>query len=969
MMVGTGITMIALLVTAPLLQGASQAGASELGPRAKVEPFKLSARPSNRLSPAGTQAGKPPIESSYYYDGKRVVLERSDSELSVRFVSDRSSRSSGALVHAVSSAARVRAASSLRGLSMQSVTLPRAGRASLDDLLAGLRAKSSVEFAYPAWIDPETGERLLPTDEVVAGLRRGASPARIERALEARGLAIEQSITYSSDEYVLRLVDPKHSDPLSVSRELFESGLARWAEPNFVQQWHKDFVPDDPLFAQQWALQNTGQTGGVVGADARLTGAWDIERGKPSITIAVIDDGVQLSHPDLAPNIYTNKQEIPGNHIDDDHDGFVDDLHGWNFVADNNQVGPLGTGENGDNHGTAVAGVAAARGNNSIGISGACPQCTILPVKISSENEWASDADIADAIRYAASKADVLNLSWGGDEPSAAIALAIEYAVTNGRNGKGAIPVAAAGNDASGFVDYTLADIPAGTYRFRWSYSKDFDDTFPVGDDTAWLSWARFDGGSIENFEQATGGLPLGWTTGGDAGSSWSIVDDPAHADESRCWSHSAKAGKISNNQTTYIETVRTFPQEGDLVFDAFVSSEEGRFHFITGDSTPWPLDGLILWVDQGDDGTYDWESEMLSGVPPSGLSFPASFGPTIAVGASSELDCRDAYSRFGPPLDLVAPSGGGLAPGIVTTDRTGKAGYAPGSYYPYFGGTSSTSPLTAGVAGLILSRNPGLTEQQVEQILEGSADKVEPDLAQYDSNGHSDRYGFGRLDAEQALEATPLPATISFSRPRLRVIEGQRATITIRRTGDLSLPATARLTTIGETAKAKRDFAKVTRTIDFVPNQRSQTITVETYDNDLHQRNRKLYLKLSSSSPGASLASPSIETLTIVDNDPRFGEIAAARLSRDLFDRSQAQKVYVDLRFEHASGRLELVLSRKKEGRWKLIRRVDEVGDFKGSYTLSLSRLFAGKPMKAGAYRLRLRADENSKELAFRIR
>src|SRR5262249_32548401 len=161
----------------------------------------------------------------------------------------------------------------------------------------------------------------------------------------------------------------------------------------FLEDVLKDAVPNDPLFPQQWHLNNTGQGGGTPGADVKAPAAWDLTTGSSSIVIAVVDDGVEKTHPDLAANIFVNSHEIPGNGIDDDGNGYIDDVNGWDFSGNDNDASPGAS----DFHGTSVAGVAAGRGNNGIGVTGACQTCRILPVKLPSSGTLTV---FANAIQY-----------------------------------------------------------------------------------------------------------------------------------------------------------------------------------------------------------------------------------------------------------------------------------------------------------------------------------------------------------------------------------------------------------------------------------------------------------------------------------------------------------------------------------------------------------------------------------------
>lgn len=192
-------------------------------------------------------------------------------------------------------------------------------------------------------------------------------------------------------------------------------------------------VPNDPLFARQWPLDNFGQGGGAVDADVDAPEAWAITRGSPSILIAVLDDAVQLDHPDLAPNIATAGRD-------------------FREALPRETAAPR---EITDRHGTAVAGVAAARGDDGIGATGVCPQCSLLPISVDGADNAISVAT-GDAVRWAAAQgAAVINLSWGyararrhTPPADAALRAALEAAATGGRGGRGTLIVVGVTNDA-----------------------------------------------------------------------------------------------------------------------------------------------------------------------------------------------------------------------------------------------------------------------------------------------------------------------------------------------------------------------------------------------------------------------------------------------------------------------------------------------------------------------------------------
>ena len=166
-------------------------------------------------------------------------------------------------------------------------------------------------------------------------------------------------------------------------------------------------IPNDEYFDLQWHLINSGQAGGLDNEDILAPEAWSRRSTSPNITVAVIDSGIQLDHPDLINNIWINSDEIYGNGFDDDGNGYVDDSYGWNFPASS----PVPFT---DEHGTHVAGIIGAEGNNGIGVTGVSWDVQIMPLDVFNGAKGASDNDIINAIYYAANNgADVINMSLG----------------------------------------------------------------------------------------------------------------------------------------------------------------------------------------------------------------------------------------------------------------------------------------------------------------------------------------------------------------------------------------------------------------------------------------------------------------------------------------------------------------------------------------------------------------------------
>ncbi|MEQ1826241.1 MAG: S8 family serine peptidase [Pirellula sp.] len=307
-----------------------------------------------------------------------------------------------------------------------------------------------TSHAIPVFSIKGSAADAVLLDEIVVALKEGISSSDYF-AGEPR-FASYRPLPGTSNQFIGTVAAGKGLAALELASELASDGHLEWVSPNFYQDWQKFFMPNDPRLGNQWHLNNTGQSGGLADADSDVTEAWDtIQGGASTITIGIIDDGVAINHPDL--NAWVNPGEIAGNGLDDDGNGWVDDVNGWNFVNDNNISYP---NTSADAHGTSVSGVAAARGNNGVGVAGVSYNTPLLSARIFVGTTIASDANIASALYYAAGRkasgigswkaADVINNSWGGGSSSALVNAALNWGTTQGRQGKGATFFFATGN-------------------------------------------------------------------------------------------------------------------------------------------------------------------------------------------------------------------------------------------------------------------------------------------------------------------------------------------------------------------------------------------------------------------------------------------------------------------------------------------------------------------------------------------
>jgi subtilisin family serine protease/subtilisin-like proprotein convertase family protein len=333
---------------------------------------------------------------------------------------------------------------------------------------ASLSSSTSTTTASSAM----SSQAYLPDRLIVAvgkSEKLDAALRKVDNRSLRRAAPLVESIELARLESGLRLLQVPvrpGSDPLELSHRLQSLPGVAWAEPDFVYtQDPRDYTPDDPQFASQYhhSVMHNPQ-------------AWDLTQGQ-GIVVAVADDGVMLNHPDLAPNIWVNSDEVANNGIDDDNNGYIDDINGWDFT---NSTTP-GTGDNnpnpvisGDDHGTHVAGIVAARTNNHLGVAGTAGLASIMPLRFFGSGAWTSTV-IFNTYKYAADNgAHIVTTSYNVDgfAHNALYRSAIDYLYTRGVLHLNSAGNTATINPARQVIDGTLYVASTDASDFRSGFSN-----------------------------------------------------------------------------------------------------------------------------------------------------------------------------------------------------------------------------------------------------------------------------------------------------------------------------------------------------------------------------------------------------------------------------------------------------------------------------------------------------------------
>jgi kexin len=328
------------------------------------------------------------------------------------------------------------------------------------DKLPALKAIKQVHRVSPVFYagksrHPET--RLVLTGEIIVKFPSEYTQSQIEVIESDFGLERLKSFHFSENTFLYGTGDALNS--LNIANSLYQSGQAIYAYPNWFRGRTKRYTPNDPLFPDQWHLENTGQGGGTVGEDVNIVDVWDSYQGSANEVIAIVDDGLEIGHGDLWANVIPSQS--------------------WDYVQGD-------TDPTAGDHGTSCAGVAAGRGDNSLGITGAAFHGGLVGHRLLGAG---TDANEADALTRNNGLIDIYSNSWGPwddgqrlEGPGPLTENALENGITNGRGGLGSIYVWAGGNgqgsddnaNYDGYANsrYTIAVAASTNYGEQAYYSE-----------------------------------------------------------------------------------------------------------------------------------------------------------------------------------------------------------------------------------------------------------------------------------------------------------------------------------------------------------------------------------------------------------------------------------------------------------------------------------------------------------------
>ena len=292
-------------------------------------------------------------------------------------------------------------------------------------------------------VSPDGKSKLIKQQAMVADhgmlkLKPGVTDAALLAAIQKLGGTVRKKMP-ASRIWLIAFPKPTLSTVTTALRELAAlPDVTDIVEPDYIVHANAT-EPSDTAFTSLWGLHNTGQNGGKADADIDAPEAWDYTTGSRSVLVGVIDTGIDHTHPDLAANMWINPNEIAANGLDDDNNGYVDDVRGWDFA--NNDNNPMDD----HLHGTHCAGTIGGVGNNGKGVVGVCWQVSLVGLKFLSSSGSGTISDATEAVAYGTQiGVDMTSNSWGGGGYSLLLKSTIDAAGT-----ANILFIAAAGNESS----------------------------------------------------------------------------------------------------------------------------------------------------------------------------------------------------------------------------------------------------------------------------------------------------------------------------------------------------------------------------------------------------------------------------------------------------------------------------------------------------------------------------------------